>query len=428
MLTSQLIQKINSNQISLVEKIDDFLKSKVLPLGLLFQMTGMLLVSSNDLYVMYTYIFCFIPGLLSLCAHLYCHGFLSSLRGITAGERLLLLLFVWIFIHSFIVGTDTNTDVVIIRLITLCLYLYVVRTVVLYSDNAEKMFLWACSIATFFALITMIYHYGVLDRSMGLRAFGIEGYRIGSLEIKEFAYLVSPILASLYYGVFAAVLSAFLIDHSNRSGLDVVCMFLAVSVIAVFILLSGSRGPLVALMCMLGMALMLFDNPRKSLFVFMLLGFFSLIVFLFHQRIIDEINNLFLGGFSGRFVIWEKTLEYISKSPLLGYGGFAEYQGPVIEGRIMKHPHSMILGIIFYWGMPAAVIYLVTVAWGVITAFLNREQQHMRIAGCILVFGFVGMLTDTYNLLTRPGLEWLLFFFPVALCVSKKRKFCIRNS
>lgn len=86
----------------------------------------------------------------------------------------------------------------------------------------------------------------------------------------------------------------------------------------------------------------------------------------------------------------------------------------------MKHPNSMILGLLFYWGIPAAILYVATVVWGVFTSYVHRDQPHMQMAGCILVFGFVGMLTDTFNLLSRPGLEWLLFFFPVALCVSKK--------
>ena len=202
----------------------------------------------------------------------------------------------------------------------------------------------------------------------------------------------------------------------------------SILVILTFILFSGSRGPLVAFVGMAVMGLMSLNHPAKSKLMLLFLAAGFVLVLLFNQEISTLISSAFIDGFSGRFTIWETTIAYIAQHPLVGHGSFAEYPGPIIEGRIMKHPHSMMLGLSYYWGIPAAFIYVATVVWGVSTSYSHRHQPHMAMAGCMLVFGFIGMLTDTFNLLSRPGLEWLLFFFPVALCISKKEVRHVSNN
>ncbi|WP_211829206.1 O-antigen ligase family protein [Kistimonas asteriae] len=411
-----------------IDELDLLIKRKVLPLGLFVQMTGMLWVGSIEYYVMQTYIFCFFPGLLSLCLHLYRFGARSCFRGLTIGEKLLSFLLLWIVINSLFLNDTVSQEVVWVRVVTVCLYLYVVRTVMLYGENNHKLFLLSACVATFFALVTLVYHYGVLEQPIGIRVVGIEGYRVGILDIEEFGYLVSPILAALYYGVFATIFWVGLINGSYKSKWMTFIAIASISVIFAFILFSGSRGPLVAFVGMAVMGLLLLNSPGKSKLILVLLACGCALVLSFNQKIATLINNAFIYGFSGRFTIWETTIEYISKYPFFGHGSFAEYPGPIIEGRIMKHPHSMVLGLSFYWGIPAAILYLATIVWGMITSYTHRDQPHMLMAGCILVFGFIGMLTDTFNMLSRPGLEWLLFFFPVALCVSKKEVRHVSNN
>ncbi len=414
--------EINNSENSRIKEFDFFIKRRVLPLGLFVQLTGMLWLGSHEVYVMLTYIYCFVPALISLLIHLYRFGSLACFRGMTTGEKLIAFLFTWIIANYYIVGSaGVDFDVVLFRLVTIVLYLYVVRTVVLYVDNLAKLFFLSACVATLYAVLTLLYQYVLLGQSIGFRFLGGQGYRVGSLGIEEFAYLVSPILAALYYGVFAAALFGVLV-HGQYKSLGKSCVIiLAVFIILVFIVLSGSRGPLLAYAGMLGVGLLLSNSPKRIKLILVLLVVVSALVFIFHQKIVGLVVNAFFDGFNGRFTIWEATIDYIKQSPHIGYGSLAEYPGPIIEGRIMKHPHSMILGITFYWGIPAALIYIAIFTWSVMTAYSHRDELHMTIAGCILVFGFIGMLTDTYNLLTRPGLEWLLFFFPVALCVSKKR-------
>ena len=155
--------------------------------------------------------------MISLCLHLYRFGIRSCFRGLTTGEKLLSVLFLWIVINSFFLNGAANQEAVLVRVVTVCLYLYVVRMVVLYGENNHKLFLLSAYVATLFALITLIYHYGVLEQPIGLRVVGIEGYRVGVLDIGEFGYLVSPILAALYYGVFATILWVGLINGLYKS-------------------------------------------------------------------------------------------------------------------------------------------------------------------------------------------------------------------
>ena len=194
---------INKDQFTRIDEIDLFLKRKVLPLGLFVQLTGMLWIGSIEYYVLQTYMFCFLPGLISFCLHLYRFGIGSCLHGLTTGEKLLSCLLLWIVINSLFLNDVVNQELCLVRVVTVFLYLYVVRMVVLYGKNNNVLFMLSAGVATFFALITLVYQYGVLQQPIGVRVIGIEGYRVGILGIEEFAYLVSPILAALYYGVFA---------------------------------------------------------------------------------------------------------------------------------------------------------------------------------------------------------------------------------
>ncbi len=418
------VETISGSQSSRFEEFDLFLKRNVLPLGLFVQMTGFLWLGSKNVYVTMAYIYCFVPAFISLCIHIYRFGFISCLWGMTIGEKLISFLFLWIVVnYSVVLTADVTIEFVLLRLLTICLYLYAVRTVVLYSDKGNDLFLWSALVAAFFALLTLVYQYGILEKPIGVRAFGIEGYRVGVLDIEEFAYLVNPILAALYYGVFAGILFAMIIYRAYKNKWQAYIIILAIAVIVLFILLSGSRGPFLALVGMVGMGILLHNSPQKAKFLCILFVIGVVLVLIFNQKILALISSAFADGFTGRFTIWERTIEYISQYPLFGHGSFAEYAGPIYRGRIVQHPHSMILGLSFYWGIPAAIMYIAIVVWGLVTTYVHRDEPHMFMAGCILVFGFLGMLTDTFNLISMPSLEWLFFFFPLALCVSKKERY-----
>ena len=403
-----------------LERFDFLLKRRLMPFGLFLQLTGMLWLGSSGGYITQTYIWCLLPGLLSLGIDLYRYGLSSCIKGMTTGEKLLGILFLWILVNPIFVDAGMDAGDVLNRVVKITLYLYVVRTVMLHTRKPEQLLLLSAGVATMFALGTLIYQFGILDRPMGIRILGNYDFRVGSLEIGEFAEFSNPILAALYYGAFASILCGYLVSrpfHWQRR----VPAILAIGIIAIFILLSGSRGPLVAFLAMLAMAILICQYAwKRTLLVFLGLGC-ALFLTIFHSDLAQQIDAVVADGFNNRFTIWNVALEYICQKPWMGHGSYSEFVGPVVNGQIMRHPHNIQMNLAYNWGVPAALLFIVISGWCLITVFQYRNQVLMAITGCLLVFGQIGMLTDTYSFLARPDMQWLMFFLPVALCTAWQR-------
>ncbi|WP_165767098.1 O-antigen ligase family protein [Parendozoicomonas haliclonae] len=401
-----------------LEKTDYILKQRLLPLGLFVQLTGMLWIGSNGGYISQTYIWCLFPGLVSLLIDLYRFGPKACLKGMTTGEKMLGILFLWMQVHPLFAPGGMDIGTVFNRIIKIVLYLYVVRTVVLHMEKPEKLLLVAAGVATAFAAATMIYQFGVLDRPMGVRALGEHGYRIAALGIGEFAGFNNPILAALYYGCFASILCGYLAARPFQWQKSVPAI-LGVVVLGGFIVFSGSRGPLIALLAMIGVAIFLCQYTWKKYLISAITAVGAITAFLLQTEILAQLDRVLANGFNGRFVNWSMAVDYIILNPL-GYGAYADYEGPLWRGVILQHPHNMLLNVSYYWGAPTGLVFIAISIWSLGNAAIQRRKLLMSIAGCCLVFGQVGMITDTYSFLIRPDLQWLMFFFPVALCAATK--------
>ena len=273
-----------------LERFDVLLKKRLMPFGLFLQLTGMLWLGSNGGYITQTYIWCLLPGLISLCIDLYRYGLSNCIKGMSTGEKLLGLLFLWIMINPFFANDGMDAGTVLNRLVKIVLYLYVVRTVMLHMRKPEQFLLLAAGVATTFALITLIYQFGMQGHPIGFRALGENGYRVGSLGIGEFAELGNPILAALYYGTFASILCGYLASRPFNWQ-QRVPILLAIGIIGTFILLSGSRGPLIAFLAMAGIALLLCQHIwKRHLIVILGIGCTLFLTF-FHNDVAGHVSN-----------------------------------------------------------------------------------------------------------------------------------------
>lgn len=406
---------------SWLDDIDLFLKTRLLPFGLFVQLTGLLWIGSSGGYITQTYIWCLFPGLISLLMNLYRNGITASVYRMTMGEKLLSTLLLWILMHPLLFNQSSDISAVFDRVLKIAIYVYVVRTVVLCNKRPEKLLLLAAGVATLFAVFTLIYQFGVLGHHMGVRALGIGGYRVGQVGIGEFAKdLNNPILAGLYYGCFASMICGYLAGtpFTWKKGILAIC---AVGILGLFILLTGSRGPLMAFLAMGLVTLLLCRHSWKNLLIFNLLFAGIALTGLLYQEITLQINAVLADGFNGRFVNWAVAVDYIKNRPF-GYGAFAEYVGPFWGGEILVHPHNMFLNVSYHWGIPAGVLLIATILWGVWATIKNRNHVVMSIAAGSLVFGLIGMMTDTYSFLIRPDLQWLMLFFPIGLCSTLRKR------
>ncbi|MGI2027310.1 O-antigen ligase family protein [Endozoicomonas acroporae] len=372
-------------------------------------------------YISQTYIWCLFPGLISFFIDLHRNGLAASIRGMTAGEKLIALMLLWIQVHPLLVSEGIDIGTVFNRVIKIAAYLYVVRTVVIHCKRPERLLLLAAGVATFFAAFTLIYQFGVLDRPLGVRALGIDGYRVDKLGLGNFTEgLSNPILAALYYGSFATILCGYMAVkpfYWQRR----MPMIIAIVMLGVFILLTGSRGPLIAFVAMAGMSLLLCRYTWKWKAIFLLSVMAAISLIWLHDDILLQIDRVLADGFNCRFPIWEQAVNAISQKPVIGYGAFSDFKA-TCAGVTFEHPHNMMVNLLYHWGLPALAFYIAILGYILLTMKQLKPSSVRTIAIVLMVFGFVGMLTDTYSFLVRPNLQWLLYFLPISLYSGEYRK------
>ena len=343
----------------------------------------------------------------------------------TCGEKLTGLLFMWILIHPFLIDRSLDFTTVLDRIFKISLYIYAVRTFAIHSKKPNSLLQISAYVATAFATITMIYQFGVLEKTIGLRAIGESGYRVGSLEIGGFADLGNPILAALYYGFFASIFFGILTKKSKPS-IKMISAIASITAISIFILLSGSRGPLIALLASGILALLFNKNTNKKLILVSITIASVVIIGFLHQEVIIQFDKIIESGFNGRFSNWSVAIKHIYSNPV-GYGAYTEYVGATWLGSTLGHPHNMLLNVSYHWGIPAGLIFISVFVWCITKSIQHKEKTLMAISACILVFGQVGMITDTYSFIPRPDLQWLMYFFPIAFCFGSIKRTEIDN-
>lgn len=160
-------------------------------------------------------------------------------------------------------------------------------------------------------------------------------------------------------------------------------LFLALGGMAGLALLaSGSRGPLVAVLGTLAVALPLSAhigcNPlrSRSTVLVSIAGLAAATVYLFWMS--TSISTRFLRLLTGewgdtevsRWALWRQTADLIAVSPLgVGWGHLNTWIQVYNDNILLRHPHNIVLEIAAEAGWAAALVFSLLVIWTLIAAF-----------------------------------------------------------
>ena len=152
---------------------------------------------------------------------------------------------------------------------------------------------------------------------------------------------------------------------------------------------------------------------RINPYVLILINVVSYIVILIigsRSRILDMITLALNrdATFSGRTVIWERVMELISKSPIIGCGVQANdtvaYQ---LGYRWVPHAHNLILQILYQGGFAALFVYVVMINLCLKQINEVRDTGISKGATIILFVFFIMALMET---LGGSGFTWIIFY------------------
>lgn len=282
----------------------------VLALGLFVQLTGFLFNSDGSRYATQTYLLLFVPALvLLLWQRLSWHTWLQ------APGVFFLCLLAWVLLSGLLHQGSSNGAVYWLKIVFLILlYVFAVACLVRHKRAFAWLLVAVASTAAVFAWLTLYYQFGVLDKPVGYRA--LRYARLHELGWNGLADLKNPIIAGLYYGVFAVLLTYLLVGFKVRAW-QAALLVVGMAGLLVYVLFTASRGAWFSTAAGCLAALLLFPNIKSRTLIGLGCLVVAAAVYLFWPEIQHEREI----GVSGRDLIWGNWADRFPEFWLMGARG-----------------------------------------------------------------------------------------------------------
>lgn len=207
-------------------------------------------------------------------------------------------------------------------------------------------------------------------------------------------------------------------------------LLLVVSTLATF-----SRGAILGIIAMLGVAVLLGLLRWRTLFAGAGAIMVAILIVLtlapaLVARSFEEKQHVAGANVDSRFTSWTIAAEMTADRPLLGYGpgGFRTHFDGYIGTRVgdtthLDVAHQMLLDVSSELGLLGLAAFLAMIAAGILgAARAHRQEQHTRLAAAV-VLAFVGTLVASTFLSEQYYLPiWLLVAFGAALDPTREVK------
>lgn len=230
-------------------------------------------------------------------------------------------------------------------------------------------------------------------------------------RLSHFSRLDNAILAATLYGMVLLIIGYALLRQTTGwlKGWFVFAALLSL----VYIVLSQSRGPLIALVMTLALSILL-RRDRLSLAILVLPILLYLGVFGLDLDALWQVLGRH-GIDSYRFVIWQQVLPEIAQAPWFGHGILYQSDYATGMGQTVPHAHNLLLAIWLYGGVIAVWLLSILVLLCLQQGVAQWRQYSDFTLLALLVFAILCLFTDGYQVLTNPRPIWLYFWVPVAL-------------
>jgi len=232
-------------------------------------------------------------------------------------------------------------------------------------------------------------------------------------RIEGLGRLENPIAGGMMYGM-VAILCLHAIIQKDR--LSTIWRILAVTcgiLCLVYMTLSQSRSPLIGLL-LAGTIYTALQGYWKLLVV--IIGVCFAIGIMFYLEILP-FQQVISRGLSYRPEIWMQILPLIMENPWFGHGATFDhiYHLPN-HPDVYSHTHSALFASLVFVGIVGTSILLALIAQSFRYAF--RSKDHL--ATSLLIYAMVNLLVNGYQLVDHPEIEWLYFWFPVAIAAASE--------
>lgn len=374
--------------------------------GLFIQLTGKVLYASGSANGVHVYLLLILPSLLCFIWSTY------SKTRVLASEAQWFLLSAAVFlavcsVSAFWSDGDDSPLYVLRKSLVILLYLYAVVSLVTVAQwrHMRWFLVGICCVAAVGALLSLGYQLLVLDESFGWRTFRI--YRMGYGQWVDLGY---PVISGIYFGLFAVLAASLLTLEHRRRGLSLLLTLVMVALLP-YVFQTFSRTSWVAAMVATGYLLVAFRNRMILVLGTILAGIGLLLAFYYYDHVVVELTERQL---SGRPTIWLWTLNSFLEQPVWGHG-FGHSFWPE---KAFAHAHNFLLQVMFEQGLVGLLGFLAMLYSVFRSAWVYRQNREVLAAFALVVYILTAMMVDVQHVITRPGLFWTIFWFPLGLVVG----------
>lgn len=372
--------------------------------GLLLQLTGKILYSSGSANGSHVYILLILPSLF-ISLWLAC-----TKRHFFSKDVTLFLASAVIFMAWGAVATgwgDGELSFLYLLKRALVILLYMLGIIYLMSvattEQIKGFLLLAAVIVAIGALMSICYQFFVMEKPFGWRSF-----RLSSMGYRDWVDLGNPVIAGLYIGIFTLVTVA-LVGIEKTSSLPIVLMVFAVLVFYIF--LTYSRTSWVA--GALSATFLMYRFRSRSLIAMAIISVccFILMAVVFFDDVLREITQQ---QFSRREETWQWALEHIGENLIFGHG----YNHTFWPETHFVHAHNFYLQTAYELGFIGLVTLLAMLSTVCRSYWRNRRDLLVCLGFSMVAYILVAMLSEIDEVITRPGVYWTIFWFPLAFTMG----------
>lgn len=197
-------------------------------------------------------------------------------------------------------------------------------------------------------------------------------------------------------------------------------VLLAIPPLFAFMVLTQSRGPLIALLAALALTTHYRTlNKKTTMLIVAALILTAAMVLLSSsgEMLITRFAQLYQQSFV-RMSIWRHSVSLIEQAPFFGYGFKSELAFTNYTGEFIHTTHSLYLGALLKGGLVGFCLLAGLLAFGARLA-LRYHKAGRRLEAALYLFMLIFYCSQGMFVIANPAEFWYLFWFPLAMVFAQ---------
>lgn len=382
--------KSSATQARLNERIIDLLSGKVLPVGLVCLLTGMIWAGERQVFHQLFYLLVALPSLL---LSVVSPGLMQQLM--RSPVFIAFACFATYFSISIAwTGSEDSVTSLLKRPVYVLLLFLGTLGVAFHHPKRLNQALKAAAILGALSAVILLTTYLYNGKAGRFAGYGA---------------LHNPLLTSHVFGFFIVLWIAYWIDQRR---LFLPITWIAVAILGTMILATGSRTPLLALTTTVLWLGLLTGNRRGLIACGALILVGSALITIWPETVAQR-------GLSYRPQIWAETWRQAQEFPIFGHG----YDHPLriklaSVGYELWEAHNMTLSVLYQGGVVGLLLWAALYVVTLFQCWKQRANPLVFILSSTVVYGLAAGMTEGGSFLSRPKEHWFLIWIPITLTAA----------